>query len=363
MKKSWKILFLALATLPFIWELPYVFHAMAISPAERWNWCFLVLALLLLSFAGIIASIKDSLPKATESSAWRFVCLIPAVLLLLFGAIKHIHLAFLMGGILLPYTLAYCLYGWRLALLLLPGCGMLALSCPSIGIILSTIFPKDGIVLKSILAALLTILFPCLALLRIPRLKIEALAFAGLALFVAGAYVVHGHASSRQPPLLPVFDNLISQNFRGVQDTVSAGDRQFFGDSNIKRFSFNDQAGNTIQVLTVSKIDNIHQIHPSTYCLRVGGYQILEEHTLHLPQEGKMQPMDVQEYIVERNGEKRIFWQWYSNRKYSTASFLLFRAVYSPAQNWSVYLMEIPSTDTDSTRQTLRTFINENLPK
>ena len=363
MKKPWKILVLALATLPFIVELPYVFHAMAISPAERWNWCFLILALLLLSLAGIIASINDSSHNATESSSWRFATLIPAVLLLLFGAIKHIHLAFLMGGILLPYTLVYCLYGWRPALLLLPGCGMLALACPSIGIILSTIFPKDGLVLKSILAAILTILFPCLALLRIPRLKIETLAFAGLALLVAGAYVVHGHASSRQPPLLPVFDGLITQHFRGVQDTVSAGDRQFFGDSNIKRFTFNDQSGNAIHVLTVSKIDNIHQIHPSTYCLRVSGYQILEEHTLHLPQEGEMQPMDVQEYIVERDGEKRIFWQWYSNRKYSTASFLLFRAVYSPAQNWSVYLLEIPSTDTDVTRNTLRTFIHENMPK
>ena len=363
MKRSWKILILALAMLPFISELPYMFHAMAISPAERWNWCFLILALLLISLAGVIASINDSVHNATGLSAWRFAYLIPAVLLLLFGTIKHIHLAFLMGGILLPYTLAYCLYGWKLTLLLLPGCGMLALSCPSIGIILSTFFPKDGIVLKSILAALLTILFPCLALIRIPRLKMEALAFAGLALLVAGAYVVHGHASSRQPPLLPVFDGLISQHFRGVQDTVSAGDRQFFGNSNIKRFTFTDQAGNAIQVLTVSKIDNIHQIHPSTYCLRVSGYQILEEHTLHLPQEGEMQPMDVQEYIVERNGEKRIFWQWYSNRKYSTASFLLFRAVYSPAQNWSVYLMEIPSTNTDTTRQTLRNFIQENLPK
>ena len=363
MKKPWKILFLALAMLPFIMELPYVFHAMAISPAERWNWCFLILALLLLSLAGIIASINDSLHNAAESSSWRFATLILAVLLLLFGAIKHIHLAFLMGGILLPYTLVYCLYGWRPALLLLPGCGMLALACPSIGIILSTIFSKDGLVLKSILAALLTILFPCIALLRIPRLKIEALAFAGLALLVAGAYVVHGHASSHQPPLLPVFDGLITQHFRGVQDIVSAGDRQFFGDSNIKRFTFNDQAGNAIHVLTVSKIDNIHQIHPSTYCLRVSGYQILMEHTLHLPQEGEMQPMDVQEYIVERDGEKRIFWQWYSNRKYSTASFLLFRAVYSPAQNWSVYLLEIPNTDTDVTRNTLRTFINENLPK
>ncbi|MBR6372596.1 MAG: exosortase-associated EpsI family protein [Victivallales bacterium] len=363
MKKPWKILSLALAMLPFIWELPYVFHAMAISPAERWNWCFLILALLLLLLAGIIASINDNLPKATGSSAWRFACLIPAVLLLLFGAIKHIHLAFLMGGILLPYTLACCLYGLRLALLLLPGCGMLALSCPSIGIILSTIFPKDGIVLKSILAALLSILFPCIAMLRIQRLKIEALAFAGLAILVADAYVVHGHATSRQPPLLPVFDGLISQHFRGVQDAVSAGDRQFFGDSNIKRFTFNDQTGNVIQVLTVSKIDNIHQIHPSTYCLRVSGYQILEEHTLHLPQEGEMQPMDVQEYIVERNGEKRIFWQWYSNRKYSTASFLLFRAVYSPAQNWSVYILDTSSTDTAATHLTLRTFIQENLPK
>lgn len=362
MKTHWKILLCALATLPFIWELPYAFHAMVISPAERWNWCFGLWALVLLSLACVLSCRNASSGGDAKHSAWRFASLLPATLLLLFGTIKHIHLAFLMGGILLPYTLASCLFGARMAMLLLPGCGLLVLFSPSVGIILSTLIPQDGILLKSILAILLTCLLPCLVLLRVKRIKLEALAFAGIALLIAVAYVAHGHASSRQPALLPVFDSLISPHFRGVQDKPSAADRQFFGDSNIMRFTFCDQAGNAIQVLMVNKIDNIHQIHPTTYCLRVNGYEILTEHALHLPQEGGLQPMDVWELIVENNGEKHIFWQWYSNRKYSTANFLLFRAVYSPAQNWSVYILEIPvAADIEATRHTLRNFIAENL--
>ena len=161
---------------------------------------------------------------------------------------------------------------------------------------------------------------------------------------------------------MPVFDSLISEHFRGVQDAASDADRQFFGDSIIKRFTFIDKADSTIQVLCVGKIDNIHQIHPTTYCLRVSGYKILQEHTLHISKEDGFQPMEVQELVVERDGEKHICWQWYSNDKYSTASFLLFRAVYSPAQNWSVYILDCPIVNTtDETRQTLKTFIREYL--
>ena len=363
MRKWWKILCCALALLPFACELPYIFHAMGVSPAERWNWCFGILALVLLSIGCAVFCVKDSLHYIQMRSFWRFASLLPPLLLLLFGAFRHIHLAFLIGGILLPYALAACLFGGKMALLLLPGCGMMALFCPSVGIILSTIVPLGGILLKSILAALLAVLLPCIAFFRLPRLKLEAFAFAALVLMIAGAYALHGHASSRRHPLKPAFDSLLSEHFKGVQDTVSAADRQFFGDSNINRFTFIDQKNNAIQVLSVSRIDNIHQIHPTTYCLRVNGYNILKEHILHIPKENDAQAMDMQELVAERNGERHIFWQWYSSQKYSTASFLLFRAAYSPAQNWSVYILTMPvASNIDETRRTLRTFILEYLP-
>ena len=336
---------------------------MAVSPAERWNWFLGLWAIALLSVAIAFISREDNAQNVRRRSVWRFAVMLPAALLLLFGATRHIHLAFLMGGILLPYTMAACLFDGRVALLLLPGFTTLALFCPSVGIILSTIFHLDGFLLKSIIAVLMTAILPCVALLHIPHLNTEAIAFSGLALLVAGAYAVQGRTSSRQPPLRPVFDNLISEHFRGVQDNVSDGDRQFFGDSEIKRFTFIDQADNAIYVLCVGKIDNIHQIHPTTYCLRVNGYEILKEHVLHIQQEGGFQPMDVQELVVERNGAKRIVWQWYGSKEYSTASFLRFRTFYSPANDWSVYILDCPvATDMDKTQQTLKSFIREFLP-
>ena len=37
--------------------------------------------------------------------------------------------------------------------------------------------------------------------------------------------------------------------------------------------------------------------------------------------------VEVLETLTERFGEKRLFWQWFSNSSYSTSSFLLFRTL------------------------------------
>ena len=368
MKKS--VLFrllLGVSFLPFLLELPYCIRAMRISPAERWNWCFALWAILLAAVAVVLRrrrlthepgdtplgeAIGQGETCRTEVSmlevvdgfhfaVWRYACLLPTLLLLLYGYVKHIHLAVLLGGILLPYMLAACLFGWGKALPLFPSGGVLVLFCPSVGILLSALLTQDGVLLKLLCGLGFTVLLPCLLYCKMPKISLEAVAFCGLALLIVAGYWVHAGAATRHPAMLPVFDGLLSSRFRGIQESISASDRQFFGDSDIRRFLFNDQDGQVIQVLAVSRIDNIHQIHPTSYCLRVGGYQTLHEHAYCLPY-ADGETVEVLETLAERSGEKHLFWQWFSNSSYSTSSFFLFRTLYSPASDWSVFIVDMP---------------------
>ncbi len=381
------ILLLCVSFLPFLLELPYCFHAMRISSAERWNWCFGLWAILLAALAVFFrlnASRKPALKTdAGESNCqtetcrldghaqdvekersdllWRLTSLVFPLFLLLFGYVRHIHLAILLGGISLPFTLAGCLFGWRNILPLLPSFCTLVLFCPSVGIVLSTLLMLEGIILKFFCALVFTVLLPCLLFFKLPRIRLETLVFCGIALLIALGYWARRGTVSRHPPLKPVFDGLVSPRFRGIEESISVADRQFFGDCDIKRFLFNDQNGNVIQVLAVSRIDNIHQIHPTVYCLRVSGFQTLVEHAYRLPQAGES--VEVLETLGERSGEKRLFWQWFSNSSYSTSNFLLFRTLYSSASDWSVFIVDMPLDGTlEEGQKILYSFISEFTP-
>ncbi|MBR4675600.1 MAG: exosortase-associated EpsI family protein [Victivallales bacterium] len=375
MKRSHSIVLLCASFLPFLFELPYCFHAMRISSAERWNWGFGLWAILLAALA-VFFRLKTSRTPARKRDAgesncqtetcrldehaqdaekepsdvlWRFASLVFPLFLLLFGYARQIHLAILLGGISLPFTLAGCLFGWRNILLLLPSCCTLVLFCPSVGILLSALLNLDGVLLKLLCALGFLVLLPCLLYCKKSKINLEAFLFSGIALIVAAGYWMRSGAVSRHPALLPVFDGLVSPHFRGVQESVSAADRQFFGDSDVKRFLFNDQNGNAIQVLVVSRIDNVHQVHPTAYCLRVGGFQMLHEHAYRLPQAGEA--VEVLETLGERSGEKRLFWQWFSNSSYSTSNFMLFRTLYSSATDWSVFIVDMPFDGTQEEGQ------------
>lgn len=356
------ILFLTAATLPFVCELPYAWRAMRISPAERWNWCFALWSIVLF-LAGVVWNRRREAPsnrRSATSTPLRFALTVPAVLLLALGYCRHIHLAILLGGIMLPVSLASVFYGWRGLRVLLPACGVLVLFCPSVGIWLSTLLPLDGILLKILLAGVFTLLLPLLVSNSLTRFPVEKALFCAIALMLAAGYWFNGQLLTRQPPLRPQFDSLLSPQFRGIQEPEDERDRQFFGDSDIRRYLFQDEKKHPIHVLAVSDIDNIHNIHPAVYCLRCGGYRILSETSRLFPPDDRLPQIEVLEILAELHGEKILFWQWYSTPSFSTCNFLLFRMLYSKKDNWSVFILTAPVRNSlETTRIQLRTFLRD----
>jgi hypothetical protein len=357
MKKHLPILPLLLSLVPFAVKLPYCFEAMKSSPAERFNWCFLVGAIFLAALA-LPKIFADGFPKVDFKPLKCVVVVIP-LMLVLFGVLRNIYLAVLLGGAALPFSIVYCIYGWREAFLLLPAFGMLLLSIPNVGLLLSSLLGWKDLLIKVTIAILLVAAIPLFYTLKKPVPKLSTAIFCSIAILVALAYLASGHYSAAlQLPVAPDFGKLISDNFRGVKQIDVSNYKNFYGDSDIRLFSFSDNDGNMSNILQVSKIQNIHNVHPTTFCIRISGYGIVSEQTIHLSSKGNAPAFDVQEIVAEQNGMRHIFWQWYSTPHKSTASFLLFRTLYSPNGEWTAFLMDASVNGSiESTREMLHSMI------
>ncbi len=356
MKRLLPTIAILISLLPFAVELPYCFSAMKSSPAERLNWCFLLGAIILAALV-LPKIIKGGRPKPSFAPL-KCITLVPPMLMLLFGIVKHIHLAILLGGALLPCSAIYCIYGWRELFLLAPAFGTLVLSIPNVGLLLSSVLGFDSILIKTIAALLLAAAIPFFYILKNPVPKPTTTFFCLFAILVALAYLAGGHYSAAlRPSVMPDFSKLIFNDFRGIQQRESPRDKRFYGDSDIRRFTFTD-GNNIVNILQVSKIQNIHNVHPTTFCIRISGYDIVSEQTFHIPQDGKRPAFDVQEIVAQKNNQRHIFWQWYSTPEKSTASFLLFRTMYSSDGNWTAFLADTPANESiEQSRKALQSLI------
>ena len=360
MKRFFPPLLLLLSAIPFVLELPYCYHAMRSAPPEHWNWCFFLAAAILVFL--VIPKLRRSPAAPFPPAPVRFLILLPAFLLLFGGYFRQIHFLVLVSGILLMLSMVLCLYGWQIAAPLLPAAGMLLLSLPNTGFLMASVFPFGSLHLKLVAALCCCLLVPLVYCMKKRIPDPSALLFWVLAALVFFGYLFSETSPAPSAPLLPDFSPLISPHFTGIADTVTQGDFQFFGNSRINRFLFNDKDERIINVLEVGDIENIHQIHPVVFCLRASAFQTLSERTIPWT-DGEQNPWSIREILAQRNGEKYLFWQWYSTPRQSTSSFLLFRSIYTQEDNWTVYLIGTPVTDAyEQSHRLLGLFIRDFLP-
>ena len=362
MKRLRPAILLLLAAIPFCLKLPYCLQGMRSASPENWNWCFLLAAGVLACAA--VPRIRREASKPVPWSAWRLLPLFAGLLLVLGGWLRHIHYLTLLGSILLPWSMMFCLYGWQSATALLPAAGMLLLFLPNTGYLLSTILPVNGLFLKVIVAVGLTAMAMHLHWRRKPLPAPETCLFWSLTVLIAAGYLVSNQPVAPGPPLTPDFNRLLSGDFRGIAVGATPLDEQFYGRSTIQRFLFANSDGTPVHVLSVGDIDNIHQVHSVAFCLRASGYRILTERNVRWsPDDLPGQTWEIQEILAERQGERQLFWQWYSTPQKSTANFLVFRAAYRANDGWTAFLVGTPADDeSEESHHRLAEFIRAFLP-
>lgn len=362
MKRFHHALLMLLAATPFCLELPYCFRAMRSAPPEKWNWCFLFAAIISVGFA--IPRFRREAETPSSWLGWKLLPLLAGLLLVLGGWFRHIYYLTLLGSILLPWSMALCLYGWQSAASLLPAVGMLLLFLPNTGYLLSILLAGNGLLMKFTVAVGLATLAAAHHWRRTPLPAPGSCLFWSIAALIAAGYLVSNQPVTTGPPLTPDFTPLLAGDFRGFAEATTPQDAQFYGRSTIQRFLYASLDEIPIYVLTVGDIDNIHQVHPAAFCLRAGGYRILSERTVWWrPDEDPEEAWELREILAERWGDKQLFWQWYSTPHKSTANFLLFRTIYRNTDGWTAYLVSTPVDSTHETSQRrLGAFVHAFLP-
>lgn len=364
----------ALSLIPLLLEMPYVFRTMGNSPLESKNYVFLLLAIAQVAFAIFMGHKNNTLKLDGKlNTACLLITLFSAACLAV-SWYKLVHLAVIISSIGLFWSVTCIVYSWPTACALLPACAMFLLGVPSTGFLLGNATGLNGLAAKALLAA---VLLPLTPLLSSPKYcpPPAALLYAGTALAIAACYGMKMTTGRLAPPLMTHFKTLAADGFHGTDMAISEADKTFYGNSDISRFLFSDAEGHAIHVLEVANVADIHAIHPMAYCLRASGYTLESEQTfaittlpnlrrshLTLPNlqmnhltdsrtsHGNSQ-IFINEIVSSRGGRRSLHWQWYTTPEHSTASFLLFRSIYSPAENWRMIHV---STDLASTPEKSR---------
>lgn len=345
-----------LSFLPLLGKGAYLISAWRHSPLDRWDWLFFVL------FAGVFGIGIRTYWRQPASWHPMFALVIAfAALLGGYGMFKPVHALAILGWMILPWGALGLCGGWRAAHALLPAFGILLLGCPGSSYWLHYFFGVDGLPVKMAVGG--GLLWWQLRIWRGGgRLSLETLFFAGGMLLVVLLYCWTPENYVAYAAWQPDLANSRSPIFIGREEYPNESDRYIAGDSAVRRFFFAGPENQSLEVLTVGSIRNIHRIHPVSHCLRTSGNRIVAEE-LRETGSGLHPGRQVGEIIAENAAGKTLFWVWYSSPTISTGNFLFFRYAYSPREDWRVFQLATPLTgEPEKARELLRRFLNDMVP-
>lgn len=350
------ILAMVIGFLPLASKLPYVFRAWQISPLDRPGRVFAML--FLLTFA---ASWSLAWKRCQSWDARATPATILGGMVFLAGAIRDIHGVMIVGAIVLAWAIIWLAAGWRSAYVLLPSFIPLLMAAPSLrywlGYFTGTLL-WDGLTLMSIAAVIAIIWLLVTQILKYTP-PCEVFCFSAVTMMLLGliALMQGTKIQAKALPLIPDFSSLEIADFLGRELEPTPSDRIFFGDNEINKYYFaSEQTG--IIVLAVNCGDDVHQIHPASYCLRSSGWKIVSEKML--PLQINDQDFVVNEIVANQKSQTSILWAWYTNRQFSTSSFLLFRQSWRRFDAWQTYQLLAPLDDEpDAARQQLTKLLQQ----
>jgi hypothetical protein len=326
-------LVIALGFVPLAIKLPYMLRAWRISPLDRFDWIFGVL------FAAAVAvAARKVIERREKPDAAALAALLPFFGLFVLSFAVSTNALGIAAGIAFSGATVWLAWGWRSAYTILPAYGILMLMCTSSTYWLTYFFKVDGLAAK----AVLTILFGIWQAINIKwehRVPREKFCFAAAATLAALMIWQTAASPAQTPAFLPGFAAGSFGNYLGREQEITDADRRFFGDSNIERYYFVSDSG-AVNVLALDCGQNINQVHPASHCLRSSGWSILSEqlkevslHDHHLM---------LSEIVAVNEHSTLLVWVWYSNRRFSTGSFIDFRRSWRQQPDWYTYQISTP---------------------
>lgn len=345
--------------LPLVTELPYLCSVWRNSPLERYNWLFLLFALL-----GSLATVLVLRPKFPAVRLdWQGLGATGlGALLLLVALFLHIHAGVTLAALLLAWGLAWLTRGWSYAWKFLPLLALGAMGVPNVlywmDFFLGRLMPTNQAVHLALGGACL--LGWCI-LLRLDRCPaVSSFLFALLVVAGLGVAMMQTEQDEHSAPRLLALAPDAFPRYLGREMPLSENDRRFFEENLCRRWCFapENPSDSLIDLLAVEHIASVHSIHPARHCLRAGGFEILSARIQNVAPEGQ-KPFHVEEIqVADRSGRRRYGWVWYSNAEFSTPSYLLFRLKWRfNASEWNAYQLFMDAEDASLGKQTLQGFL------
>lgn len=348
-----KTVILVAGFLPLSWKLPYMVAAWQNSPLDSWDWVFFIL------FALSVILLWSRLKRYSDHNFDLSALFVAVPLLLLFfgSFVLDIHLVGIVAAMLFSWSMCWLALGWRCGYLIFPAYGILMLGCTSSTYWLVYLFKIPGLLTKSIAVALFMLWLLTTLIFKFQARKNSfCFGITALVLILFSAQQLNT-LQYRAVPFLPEFSSLEFGNFLGRTQPITEDDRRFFGDSNLEKYQFSSDIA-TVGVLAVSCGKDVHQIHPASHCLRAGGWQIDSEHLHEVNFGGNS--LQVNEITAHYKDYSALIWCWYSNRGFSTGSFIGFRRYWSKNTEWFIWQISTPIIGSeDESRQLLQNFLNE----
>ncbi len=188
---------------------------------------------------------------------------------------------------------------------------------------------------------------------RYPRLQDIAFALAAVAVFLYGR--VQEQSMPDGDPLFIDTAKVTSGDWIAVREAPGAGDKRFFsGCDKIERINY-FRSGTHIGLLAL-EIKDIANIHPVGICLKSSGREVLSSRQIQIPIGEKT--LQINEFLVRKNGETSAVYSWFSNGEISTGDFAEFRLSKLKAGDfWRHYQIATPAEDDASAVENIKNFI------
>ncbi|MDD5598481.1 MAG: hypothetical protein PHV82_11090 [Victivallaceae bacterium] len=362
MKARWKSVLTLVLFVPFFHNLAYMFGAWQYSPLDRNDFVFWLLVLAAVAvFLFRIKKIPDEKPE----KAWDycgFLMLAASAAILIFASLKDINTVYLAGGLLFIASGCWILWGWRVFWLLSPVFFIAALGLPSTSYWTSFLFRNyirnySGFSIK-LFFAIMALLWFAATLYRPRKIFIRPEPFffyLGLTVFIFGYAQSSGPAPRGAPICLEI--KPAAAGWLGEKLPLSDLDESLQGKNLNRRYVHYSKLNACAGSLCIELRNDLHQIHPTALCLATACWKILSNDLVLL--KTKYGTLSAARIIAEKDGERSLFFSWYTNNSFSTGSFISFRKSWHFNESWHIYQIMTPVTQNETAAETvLLNFIN-----
>jgi len=371
MKQILKGIFFFICAIPLLCKIPYFVFIWKSSPMEADE--FYIYAFLpLIALINYLCSKKiNSDTNSTESSS----CLGATSLAALFG-IWAVSLYLQIN--LITIAIGIVIFGWginvvysrRAFMAQIPLLAVMIISTPSVshwvdyyyGV--SSLYNFNLFYFKILIIIFLLVAWNVYSLWAKHYPKIESLVFL---LMAALCYIFVGimqkSSNTMSEALLLRDDATICNSWICENMENSNSDKYIFAKSKaIKRKIFYNNKY-TIGALIV-EVGNIHDIHPTSVCMKSAGFPILEQKTIYPKIGDKIYQIELVRASRTNSNvispDDLVLFSWFSSPSNSTSDFLTFRLKSRSSGDWKYYRLQLNANESelDSTR-IIETFMRD----